>query len=60
MHGKGKKVGDIRPENIFINEDGQVKVANQLTWPLEQDNYEKTFYEKQPTYLGISCFYVSS
>jgi len=30
---KGKKVGDVRPENVFINEDGQIKVGTQFTWP---------------------------
>lgn len=54
FHDIGKKVGDIRPQNVFINEDGQVKVATHLTWPGEQNNYHKTFYEKEITYLGTS------
>jgi len=33
------KVGDIRPNNIFINEDGQIKVANVLSWPDERTNF---------------------
>jgi serine/threonine protein kinase len=32
-HQKGVKTGDIRPDNIFINEDGQVKVASVDSWP---------------------------
>jgi len=28
-----KKVGDIRPYNIFINEEGQIKIANIFSWP---------------------------
>lgn len=28
-----KKVGDIRPENIFINEKGEIKVACLNSWP---------------------------
>ncbi len=52
FHKNGKKAGDIRPENVFINEDGQVKVATQLTWPSENINYQKTFYEKETTYLA--------
>jgi len=44
FHKNGRKVGDVRPENVFINEDGQVKVATQLTWPSENTNYHKTFY----------------
>jgi serine/threonine protein kinase len=46
------KVGDIRPSNIFINEDGQIKVANVLSWPDESTNFEKTAFEKMPTYLS--------
>jgi serine/threonine protein kinase len=33
FHKNNKKIGDVRPENVFINEDGQVKVATYLTWP---------------------------
>jgi len=33
FHLQERKVGDIRPQNIFINEDGQVKVANIFSWP---------------------------
>lgn len=32
-HQQGIKAGDIRPDNIFINEDGQVKVASIDSWP---------------------------
>jgi DNA-binding helix-hairpin-helix protein with protein kinase domain len=46
FHNRGGKVGDIRPENVFINEDGQLKVATKHSWPQEMDNYQKAFYEK--------------
>lgn len=46
------KVGDVRPSNIFINEDGQIKVANVLSWPDERTNFEKTAFEKTSTYLS--------
>ena len=52
VHEEGRKSGDIRPDNIFINEDGQVKLATYFSWPGEQSNYSKTFYEKEITYLG--------
>jgi len=29
------KVGDIRPHNIFVNENGQVKLAGVYSWPKE-------------------------
>jgi hypothetical protein len=47
-----KKVGDIRPYNIFINEEGQIKIANIFSWPYEKTNFEKTAFEKQLTYLS--------
>jgi Golgi nucleoside diphosphatase len=47
-----KKLGDIRPDNIFINEDGQVKLANVHSWPNEDDNYMKTLLNNEATYLG--------
>lgn len=33
FHQKGEKVGDIQPANIFINDNGQTKVACQFSWP---------------------------
>ena len=51
FHNKNLKVGDIRPDNIFINEDGQIKMGTQFSWPGEQLNFTKTLYEKEKTYL---------
>jgi serine/threonine protein kinase len=39
FHASGKKVGDVRPLNVFISPEGQVRVATQLSWPNEQTNY---------------------
>ena len=47
------KVGDIRPHNIFINDQGEVKVSNMLSWPREPSNYTKSF-ENEVTFIGIS------
>jgi hypothetical protein len=44
-------IGDIRPENVFINLDGQVKFSNLLSWPGEKTNYQKTF-DGVNTYLS--------
>lgn len=52
FHKKGKKVGDIRPDNIFINEEGQVKLANICSWPRQESNYFKSLNDKEETYLG--------
>jgi len=42
---------DIRPSNIFLNEDGRIKVACSLSWPLEISNIQKAM-DKEPTYLA--------
>jgi hypothetical protein len=34
-------VGDIRPENVFINFDGQVKIGTLQSYPNEKSNYKK-------------------
>lgn len=41
-----KKIGDIRPLNILINEDGQAKVIHQYSFPNELINYDKSLLEK--------------
>jgi hypothetical protein len=46
------KVGDIRPYNIFVNENGQVKLAGVYSWPREIENFLKTSYDKVLTYLA--------
>ena len=46
FHSTGKKVGDIKPLNVFINDSGQTKIASHLTWPNEYHNYEKSLFEK--------------
>ena len=53
FHGQNRKVGDIRPQNIFISEDGSVKVACIYSWPLERTNYDKSF-ESNITYICIN------
>jgi serine/threonine protein kinase len=52
MHGRGEKVGDVQPGNVFINDNGQAKVACQYSWPHELDNYQKTVFEKEITFLA--------
>ena len=47
-----RKIGDVRPHNIFINEEGQIKIANVFSWPYEKTNFEKTAFEKQLTYIS--------
>jgi hypothetical protein len=47
----GEKLGDIRPKNIFLNEDGKIKVSNSQAWPSEISNIQKSF-DKTLTYLS--------
>jgi serine/threonine protein kinase len=44
FHSKKLKLGDVRPENIFISPEGQVRVSTQYSWPGEQTNYQKTVF----------------
>ena len=46
------KIGDVRPYNIFINEEGQIKIGNLYSWPYERTNFDKTAFEKTLTYLS--------
>lgn len=34
-------MGDIRPENIFISQNGFVRFVNLLSWPGENNGYSK-------------------
>ena len=52
FHDKKQKVGDIRPENVFVNDDGQLKLSTVHSWPRETTNYDKYFYDHEPTLLA--------
>ena len=50
----GKKVGDINPHNVVINDDGQIKVICTCSIPNELDNFQKIIEDKNAkVYLGI-------
>ncbi len=36
-----KGLGDVRPGNVFLNDEGRVKVGCVLSWPREQGIWEK-------------------
>lgn len=36
------KIGDVRPQNIFISERGKIKLANSYSWPGEMNSQSKT------------------
>ncbi len=35
----GKKVGDVNPHNVVINDDGQIKVISTCSIPNQQNNF---------------------
>ena len=45
------KIGDIRPHNIFVNEDGQIKISCLNSWPREKTGFQKA-YEHNDAYLS--------
>jgi hypothetical protein len=51
------KIGDVRPQNIFINDKGQIKVSNLFSWPHENTNFTKVL-DHEVTYLGKIMFYL--
>jgi DNA-binding helix-hairpin-helix protein with protein kinase domain len=51
-HKADKPVGDIRPDNIFFNKNGEIKVVTQDSWPREQTNYKKSLNLDEKTYLS--------
>lgn len=36
-------MGDIRPQNVFLNVDGKIKVATVNSWPMETTAQQKAF-----------------
>ena len=55
FHLRKLKIGDVRPENVFLNSEGEIKVASQFTYPYGATNYQKTLTNREiVTYLGIS------
>jgi hypothetical protein len=47
----GERIGDVRPHNIFLNSQAEIKIANQFSWPRENTNFQKTF-DNEKTYLA--------
>lgn len=45
------KVGDIRPQNVFLNAEGEARVSCLLSWPREHSNYNKAM-DNEVTYLA--------
>lgn len=53
VEGRARQLGDIKPENIFINQDGKLKVANQFSWPDELPSFCKALDLNNANYNGL-------
>ena len=51
----GRVLGDIRPKNIFLNEEGSIKLPNRDSWPYEKAKLEKALSNNYP-YLSPEEF----
>lgn len=51
----GKKIGDVNPHNVVINDDGQIKVICTCSLPNEPDNFQRIVEDKNSkVYLGTN------
>ena len=48
--GRGQVVGDIRPENVFLSPNEDVKIATMNSFPNEKPGYAKMMDELSPSY----------
>jgi serine/threonine protein kinase len=39
INGHDSRLGDVRPENVFLSEKGKIKLANEYSWPGEYNAY---------------------
>ena len=47
------KLGDIKPENIFVDDHGKVKVGNVYSWPDELPSFIKANDQANLFYNGL-------
>lgn len=40
FHRNNKKIGNVHPENILINDAGQIKLISTCSLPNEKNNFE--------------------
>lgn len=51
-HADDRLIGDVRPENIMISEDGEIQVVSLASFFDEDTNFRKTLSTKEKTYLS--------
>lgn len=60
FHVRKLKLGDIRPQNVFMNSTGEVKILTQFTYPYAMTNYDHTVTNHEyNTYLGMIFYYTT-
>jgi serine/threonine protein kinase len=52
IKSQSNKVGDIKPSNVFVNDDGKIKIANVLSWPRELPSFAKVVDQGGLNYDG--------
>ena len=52
FHVVGKKIGDVRPINIFLNANGETKLSTTYSWPNSLSNYQKAHKNGETTFLS--------
>lgn len=48
-----KKIGNIHPRNILINESGQIKIISSISLPGELNNYEALLESQKNEYIDV-------
>lgn len=48
------KAGNIKPDNILINNDGEVSIITRYSYPGFVDGYASALYDKEVSLLGMS------
>lgn len=55
------KIGDVHPNNILINDDGQVKIISTCSLPNELTNFQKAVESKDvKVFLGKAFIILST
>lgn len=56
MEPLGKRIGDLHPANIVLNEKGRVKIVPSCLFPGAQNSYQKMVESQEnDAYLGRSA-----
>lgn len=56
-----RKIGDVQPANIVINEDGQTKIISVDSWPGQETNFDKVVADRShKAFLGKHVKLLSS